>query len=142
MRLEYAILARAAHAGERGTFSILGGGLDTLGATGVPLVVPSLGIVIRLSGTAEEGSRSHQLTVELYGPDGSKLPFEGVIPLQPVDSPVRPDRRIGVNCVVSMFGIQFPTFGRYEFRLVLDGVQEGAIPLRIEEGPQEERVGQ
>lgn len=73
MQLQYAFCARFAETGDKGTFSVIGGGINILRIPVLPATIPTLSVIVRLVFTIEECDRQHELTVELLGPDGQQL---------------------------------------------------------------------
>jgi len=132
MELEYSFCAKYGEVGADGFFAIIGGGLDRINGPQLPVVIPSMAVVMRISVSPEEFQTDHRLRVELFDSCEQRLPLEVEFPV-PHTSPIpgEAEREATFSCAICMSNLTFPVAGDYEFRISVDEQLLGITPLYI-----------
>jgi hypothetical protein len=99
------------------------------GAT-LPIGFPTIAVVARVSVPPNECDREHDLRVELFKPDEAQPRMTGDIHFTPRSDASRPDRPVGISCLMTIFGLSFEP-GDYEFRLSVAGRPLGRVVLSV-----------
>lgn len=129
MQLEFAFLADAAQATPDGKFSVIGGGFNVIYAPQFPALHSTLSIVIKLHVTKAEVGQEHNLRVELLNPlNATAMPPLGA-KFTPTSNKDHPDWPITAQFAINLAGLIFEMPGKYTFRLSVDNVQLGTLPL-------------
>jgi hypothetical protein len=131
MRIAYAFLAKYGDTGTDGTFALVGGGLEVVRGERLPVGVPALTVVVHLFADPPECGHEHHLVINIVNPHGDISPFRGDLPFTPLLDQERPDRQVGVNCLLGILGASFTEEGDYEFRLSVDGVLLSTTSLTV-----------
>ncbi|MBI5024727.1 MAG: hypothetical protein HZC18_06995 [Candidatus Omnitrophica bacterium] len=134
MQVDSAILADFVQE-NHGKLYITGGGIDTLFANAVPVRHPSLGIAFRLTLSPAELGRPHQLEILLVNADGGRLAT--------VTAKIQADRPpqgttgwpVSVPLAINFANIEFPTFGDYQFDLMVNNSSIKDIRFRVVPAP-------
>ena len=129
MRLDFAMLARAATAAE-GQLFIHGGAMRAMTLPGFPTAIP-LSIAARLVAEPEELGSTHGLSVSGIGPNEVEPFFTSpvldfVLEADDVD---QDDAEISVLVGITIGLVPLPTPGAYHFLLVLDGDPLVTLPF-------------
>ena len=137
MQVNSAILADFVQE-NHGKLYITGGGIDTLFANAVPVRHPSLGIAFRLTLSPAELGRTHQLEILLVNADGGRIAtvnakIQAERPIQGTGWPV------SVPLAINFAQIEFPTFGDYQFELMVNNSSINTIPFRVVQAPNVQR---
>lgn len=129
MQLEFAFLADAAHATADGKFYVLGGGISALYAPSFPILHSSLAVVIKLHISKAEAGLEHHLRIELLNPLNATAmpPLGGKFTPQPNKD--HPDWPITAELAITIANLLLEMPGKYLFRLSVDNVQLGTLPL-------------
>ena len=126
MRVRIAALADFASIAEGQKLNLLGI-FSNLSASGEPIVHPVMYVVAQFEFRAgEQGNKASRLA--LLDEDGREvvmLTGQLSVPAIP------PGETTIVNQIVALNNLTLPKFGRYEFRLVLDGATVVEIPLTV-----------
>lgn len=128
MKLKFALLADHVAETREGKLVIVGE-FDTVGAPRAPVTHAPMFLVARLEAddTGEVPAPSFQLG--LYDAAG-----EEVVPLSPAN-PLKIARtgtgRLRGQVIVQLGAVQFPEFGSYEFRLLVDGRVLATVPVHV-----------
>ena len=137
MQVNSAILADFVQE-NHGKLYITGGGIDTLFANAVPVRHPSLGIAFRLTLSPAELGRTHQLEILLVNADGGRIAT--------VNAKIQAERPIqgtgwlvSVPLAINFAQIEFPTFGDYQFELMVNNSSINTIPFRVVQAPNVQR---
>lgn len=131
MRTEYAFICDFALE-SAGKVNALGIGWTRYFAPTVPVTVPNLSAVVRLSGTiAEVGSKT--VVLKLIDADGVDVitPVEANIELV-----VEPGAIEGhINLIVNLNSFEFAKYGQYAFHFLMNGNEIAQIPFAVVEPP-------
>lgn len=133
MQVNIAILADFVQV-ENGKLYISGGGIDTLFAKAVPVRHPTLGVAFRLTLSPAELGRTHELEILLVNADGGRIAtVKAKIPAErPVQTTGWP---VTVPLAINFAQIEFPTFGDYQFELMVNNSSINTIPFRVVQAP-------
>ena len=110
----------------------VGIGWDTLNAASLPLRLPMMCLVARLSGSiAENGTKD--ITLQLLDADGADV----ITPIgQNVPFEVKAPRLTGILQIVMQLGnTEFQKYGAYAFHLLLHGNEIGRVAFTVMEPP-------
>src|SRR5438132_4292161 len=121
MELGYAFLAKYADTAADGTFALIGGGIESFNSPAIPIGIAAITVIAHLVVEPNECGHEHRLRVNLFGPAGGVAQVAGEIGFLPALNPARPDRRVGITCILGMVGVSLPDPGDYKFRLSVDG---------------------
>jgi len=143
MQLQFAILADAAQVLPGGKFVIMGGGVQVLNAPSFPAMNPALALIVRLSVNSEEVEQQHMLRLELLSPDGTNLFSE--IEDKPIAAQRQQTPAVDIppayTVVINLPALVFPTEGKYQLRLFVDGQELGnAVPLYLQLQPSVQEI--
>ena len=130
MELKLALICDSATVSPEGKLNILGE-FNTISSREEPIRWPMLTLVARFEALTVEGTE-HRLAVDLTDADGNSIVpqrLEGSL----LFTPGGPGRPLRGNFMAQMQGIQFPTFGTYEFHLFIDGHRMGSVQIYIVE---------
>ena len=129
MEVDFAFLADAAEA-VNGKLYVVGGAIDTIWSTGVPVVYPRLSFAMRLLITPAELGRKHNLEINIMDEDGKRMITVGGT-LDAQRSPELPAGWKQGTLIVLHFGGQFPKFGNYTIEIVVNNSSIKSVPLRV-----------
>jgi hypothetical protein len=138
MNVNLAVLADYANVSEDGKLNIMGV-FQEVNPVGFPAVVPQMYLIVSFeAGAAEFGTEKH-IRVALLETDGSEvMSMEGPMVVQP---PARPGSRAYVNQILVLQGLALPRSGDYAFHILVNGDEKRAVPLRVNEPPNEGNEG-
>jgi uncharacterized protein DUF6941 len=128
VNLSLAVLADAANVSQEGKLNILGE-FGAMWAAHLPVMWPSMQLVIRIDATAGEGPK-HRIGIRILNEDGHPI-------APPVDMDVDfgPPFRKGLphrgQFVIGMVNAAFPNWGTYTFEILVDGHSVGGVPLHV-----------
>jgi len=130
MHVRIAALADFASASEGSKINILGIFTDIY-ANSVPVTHPQMYLVFVLEFDSSEAGDKN-IKIDLVDEDGrDMLSVNGEMHIErsPAGHPTR------MNQIVNLTGMIFPTYGAYEFRIVIDGKTEAIVDLNVREIP-------
>ena len=132
MKLAFAFLAEAATVvPDKGWFSVLNGGVDTVGGASFPGPLHGISLIVRVAFSEEECGRDYDCHVGLFGPDGTLIPPEfrpTLKPKQPSDSN---SLDYHITLCLAFQNVQLPAAGDYVFRVSINGQVLGQVGLRV-----------
>jgi len=130
VRLEFAFLADSAQflSSGRAQFNVVGGGLWNAETPKLPANYPRITVVVGVGYTREALDADHEVVVSFVNPDGARvgpMPNAHYEPSRTVTHPVS-DARFEPESIVDVVHVPYDTpyftaYGRYEFRIALDG---------------------
>ena len=130
MHVDFAFLADAAEAVD-GKLYVMGGAIDTLWSTNLPLVYPRLALVMRLEFSPAELGSAHQVQIHLITEDGKHLATIGGN-LELKRNPNLPKGWLqGMLTVLNFANIKFEQFGDYSFEIMVNNSSLKGVKLRI-----------
>ena len=130
--VQYFLLARHAEATQDGTFSAIGAGIGGITTPEIPVLLPMLFVLARLSLEREELGLAHNIAVRVLDPTGSQL-FASENYDVARNEELSPDRELLLaNLVLGLQNLVFPIFGVYMFELLFDGETVKATRFRVE----------
>lgn len=131
MELAYVFLAKFADTATDGTLSLVGVGFDTVTTPTLPVLVPAITVIARVLVSPDECEREHNLRGELFCPDEVNPRATADLRFTPRLDPSRPNRPVGVNCIMGWLGLAFAEQGEFEFRLSIGGRPLGRTTLSV-----------
>ncbi len=131
MDIEFAFLADAAQADSK--LYILGAGIEAIQAQQFPASHPYLSFVVKLRLHPTECGRQHQLEIEVWDPDGSRIGPQLSRQFSAARHATDPTRPVFVQTVLNLVGMAFPKAGAYAFHIILDGQHARRVDLYLEE---------
>ena len=135
MKLDFAFLADAAQTTPDGKFSVIGGGLNVISVSQFPALHSSLSMLIKLQLTQAETGREHDLRVELLNPlNATAMPPLGA-KFTPTVLSSQSDLPVTAQFAITLTGLIFEMPGKYTFRLSVDNLPIGEIPLYTAKQP-------
>jgi hypothetical protein len=133
MKFHYAFCAKYAQTSPDGTFTVFGGGLDTIEVQEFPFVVQELAILLNVSLDPDEDAAGQRIMVGFFDPEGGLLPLRAEFPVPAVPSSKRTRDRIPVVCVVNIANACFPMPGRYSFQVLINGENVASVDLDLKQ---------
>ena len=127
LRAQSTLLCEYARAGQNGSFDFLGV-FDRIASPSVPAQHRSLAFVVQLICENEDGLGKREATIQCLRPGG--------VPLleQKVRMNIRADGGTWLGAAKVVFNVQglpIPEYGRYEFRLSVDGSVVATHPFAV-----------
>lgn len=133
MKISMALLADAANVTRDGKLNILGI-FDVIHASAFPVTHAQMQLVLRFEAEMAEIGLTHQVEIQLMDADGARLlRLEGGLSFGEGSG----GETIGLNHILTIAGMSFPSPGSYEFKIRVDGQLKAEVPLRVlgTEGP-------
>jgi hypothetical protein len=132
MKLDFAFLAEAASIDrDRGWFSVLNGGVDTIGSEVFPVRVPYIFLVAKITFSPEERGKPYELYAGIFGPEGQPIPSDIRSILLPKTDPDYPNEPHSVVSVLTFCNVIVPAVGEYSVRMAHKEELLGTIPLTV-----------
>ena len=130
MNLDFAFICDYAEV--LGKINALGIGFDTIYASKVPAKHPLFSLVLQLRASPTE-SGERNLKISLINDDGKELmpPLSGKIEVRKPESGLENIHRIAV----AIRDVEFPKYGNYSLRTVIDGKELSSINIKIMPSP-------
>ena len=128
IKIPFALLADYSNISREGKLNILGI-FTQLWAPKEPITHPQMQLVFTLEADRVETGRKHRLEIDLIDEDGKKVFGFG----SDVEFDLPPPNltRITANQNLVMNNIQFPHFGKYEFKILVNGEVRGEIEFNV-----------
>lgn len=129
MHVSLALLADYANVSREGKLNIMGV-FDNINAATVPTAHAQMQLVITFEGSAAEAGKEHPMEIELRSPTGEtvfKLNGHVNFGKIPAGEPLKANSTIQLNNLI------FRQFGRYCFRISVNGALLGEIPFTVVE---------
>lgn len=128
-KLDFAFLADAAEAQPGRKFYVLGGGIDSIGAPGFPVVHPMISLVMRVLVHPTEADRTHTIEIKLMDADGKQLAFiDGSLSAGVTETT---GREIPMPMVLNFMSTRFESPGDYAIEILMNNQHMKSIPLRV-----------
>ena len=128
-KLDFAFLADAAEAQPGRKFYVLGGGIDSIGAPGFPVVHPMISLVLRVLIHPAEVDRTHTNEIKLMDADGAQLAhIDGNLSASPNETT---GREIPMPMVLNFMSTRFEAPGDYSIEILMNNQHMKSIPLRV-----------
>ena len=131
MRIAYTFLATGAEFTSDGRLWVLGGDIDSIGASSFPVSQPGLCLVIKFLFSPDEVGQSHTLQVDVIRPNGERL---GPSAQGEFKAQGRADgltRESGVGAVVHMSQVPFQESGEHTIHISVDGQWRETLALYL-----------
>jgi len=129
MKVALALLADYANVSQEGKLNILGI-FDRINAQNVPATHPQMQLIITLEADRVEADREHKVEIELIDADGNKLfSIGGNLKF----SPPPPGEKVRLNHIMQLNNLRFDHFGSYEFKILINNMLAGEVPLSVVE---------
>jgi hypothetical protein len=133
MRLDWALLAKAAEGPPDGLVYILGAGIDTMWHEQFPAPFGGA-MVLRMVTTRLESERPHKVEVHCSDEDGRAILGQPIVltvpPRQvPRDHPQGWD--LAANIVINLAAVPIQKPGFYRFEIMVDDQQVRTLPFRL-----------
>ena len=123
------LLADCANVSRESKLNILGI-FDRLHAQNVPAAHPQMQLVLSFEADRADAEKTHTLAIDLIDADGSHL-FSLTGELRFGTPP--PGEQVRINQVVQLNNLQFPRYGAYEFKVVVNNEVRRSVPLSVVE---------
>jgi hypothetical protein len=135
MRLETGFLAQAAEVVSDGRVFVHGGGIEGFAVPDVPVLIPSVAIVLRFHFLLNECGAEHNVRVTVTDPNDADCGLAGAIVLNPQPPLDFPERGVKLFAVLAITNLMFPLVGVYAVNLFvnerrLDGFTVGIVRAR------------
>lgn len=128
IKIPFALLADYSNISREGKLNILGI-FTQLYAPKEPVTHPQMQLVYTLEADRAETGRKHRLEIELIDGDGKKVfSFGGDLEFS---QPPAGETRVIANQNLVMNNIQFPHFGKYEFKILVNGEVRGEVEFNV-----------
>lgn len=119
-----------------GKLYIFGGRWDRIYAATVPAAHPMMTIVLIIELEYTEALKDHALDVVLRTADGTEVGPRATASLRVGHPPdLEPGSSMTLPITIDQPGIKFPSFGRYEWVISLDGETRGRLPISVMQIP-------
>jgi hypothetical protein len=137
VNLTTCMLADAARVGtDDGKLYIHGGRWDRLFAVATPITHPTMAIALVLELSWSEAFKNHVLDVALHDQDGKALGPRAVANVRVgLAADMVEGEPVTVPMAVTQQMVQFPTYGRYEWKIQFDGEAKGQLPITVARPP-------
>ncbi|OGW47274.1 MAG: hypothetical protein A2Y66_02800 [Nitrospirae bacterium RBG_13_41_22] len=128
IKIPFALLADYSNVSKEGKLNILGI-FTHLYALKEPITHPQMQLVFTLEADRVETGRKHHLDIELIDGDGKKVftfgaDFE-------FSEPAAGETRVSANQNLVINNMQFPHFGKYDFKILVNDEVRGEAELNI-----------
>ena len=134
MEVTLAVACDYANVSQDGKLNILGV-FQEVNPGGFPAMVAQMFLVVSFEASVAEFDTEKHVRIALLEADGSEvMAMEGPMLVQ---RPQRPGSRAFINQVLGLQGLAFPRAGDYAFHIVVNGEEKRAVPLRVNELPDE-----
>ncbi len=127
MQVKLALLADYANVTAEGKLNILGI-FDRISVQDLPAVHPQMHLILRLEAHAAERSRTHDIEIRLYDPDGDTV-FEvkgDMVPHGPASMAT------ATNQILTLNNLQLTKAGAYMFVVFVNDDLKAELPLAVE----------
>ena len=127
VKVPLAVLAEYANTTADFKLNIMGI-FDTIFGKELPVIVPSMRLVIQLQANPEEWGRAFTFTIKMIDGDGNELlPYPLQRQFLPKDIPLRTH----IPQIVELQGVSFERFGPHEFIVLLNDEEKARIPFSV-----------
>lgn len=142
-RLDFALLANAAAGPPDGLVYVLGGGIDTVTSSQLPVpLIATLVLRVLRNRTEANVPVTCRLEIQdqdgnppmLVGPAGNQValqPIEITIPAAPVPQGLPAHWEIATNAILPIVGLPLPREGIYSIEVLLNNQHVRSVPLRV-----------
>lgn len=131
MRLAFAFLADAAQFTVDGRLWVLGGDLQFIEASDLPVDHPALTLVVKAFIDPDECGQEHIFSVDVEEPSGRIAHLPASEPITPRRSKEHPELPVGIALALNIQQVQFTHFGVFHFRVKLDDQELTSLPLYV-----------
>lgn len=132
IKIPFALLADYSNISKEGKLNILGI-FNQLYASKEPITHPQMQLVFTLEADRVEANRKHRLEIDLIDEDGKKVfSFGGDLEFS---TPPPGQTRVSANQNLVINNLQFPHFGIYDFKILLNGEVRGEAELNVVPSP-------
>jgi hypothetical protein len=126
------MLADAVATPPDGKIYMQGGGITRLTPAALPLIIPSLGVLVRLAATEAETAEHHVLEFAWTDPDGQRVQPVLMGAMDPGSvEPLAPGEERYLTVAFNTHGLRFEKAGPYGFSLRVDDQPMGSIALAV-----------
>ncbi len=128
MDVTLALLCEAANSSAHDRLNLLGV-FDTIAGATFPFQCPLMHVVLRMSVSEADLSRSHELSILMCNEEGEAVgTLTGDIVLPPSPSA---DRSSQLQLILELPNMPFPWPGRYQYHVLIDQAEKAVIPLSV-----------
>lgn len=129
MRISLALLADYANVSREGKLNIMGV-FDNISATSVPTVHAQMQLVLTVEGSAIDAGKEHPLEIELQAPTKETVfKINGALNFGRVPT----GGAVKANSTIQLNNLIFQQYGRYCFRISINGMMLTEIPFTVVE---------
>jgi hypothetical protein len=134
MELSFMLAADYANITNNGKLNVMGI-FSSINATKFPIKHPQMYIIAQLRVGPAEYGRNFTLELKLIDEDAinviASVVTRRTVPTPPPDAP----RRIGLNHIVRLNNLEFPQPGTYQFSILVDNDEKGALAIELNPAP-------
>lgn len=134
MDIEFAFLALSAEVNPDATTNAAGIGMRHGHAPVAPANLPPLAVVTHIRSAPNEITREVGVTVRFVTPDAQQL-AESQSVLPPATEDIYEGEPRLSACICFFPQLRVPSFGRYEYRIFLDGQRKGTVYFSLHRQP-------
>lgn len=128
INIPLALLADYSNISREGKLNILGI-FTQIQAQQEPVTQPQMQLVFNLEADRADADKKHRMEIELIDGDGKKIfSFGGEIQFGP---PPAGETRVSVYQNLVMNSLKFPHFGRYDFKVLINGEVRKSVELNV-----------
>ena len=128
MELTLAVLADAANRSDNGKLNILGI-FTSLFASQTPCQHPQMTLVLSFQASPMERGTQQVVAIKLVNADGQTVlaPPDSTLLVPAEGAELSP----GLNLIANLNGVTFPTFGSYQFDILVNGETKAHLPISV-----------
>lgn len=139
MDVTLAVVADYANVSQDGKLNILGV-FQEVNPLAFPTAIPQMFLIVSFEASPAEFETEKNIRIALLEADGTEvMAMEGPIVVQ---RPVRSGSRAFINQIVGLQGLAFQNPGDYAFHILVNGEEKRAVPLRVNDVPDESKGGE
>lgn len=133
MNVDTLLVADYANLAESGKLNVMGI-FREIRTKKFPTIHPEMFLIIGMNASPAEYGKKRNITIKLINADATQ---ELVNMSHDIDVPKGGGgRKVEINHILRLQGVQFPSAGTYQFSVLVDNDEKGAIPIELIELPQ------
>lgn len=140
MELVYSFLANSGEVMPDGRFNVLGGGIEGVSASAVPIILPSLAIVVVFNFAPDEIGQEYPVGLSLIQPNGVPSEISGSLLLHPKMPEIASSSTVRLRAMFNVYGLKLSEPGVYQFVFLGQGRQVGSIDFLVAVTPEAETM--
>jgi hypothetical protein len=134
MHAAFAFIAKAAEVSVDKTFHVFGADFNTIEVSHLPVVIPSVALVVKLIMEREEANAEHYFKLALSGPTGDRCNLVQRFPFSARGADLKEWSSPSVTISVT-FSPSIQTDGLHWLHLLVDETEIKKLPLCVEKAP-------